>query len=185
MLHRRTLAAGALLLALPLSSCGFDNATEQPYQASTGADHRQGTVDVLNAVVVSGEAGSGTFIATFANTDIEVDDQVTALSGSTADGSSLEVGNFAPIQVPADGLVSLADDVAAAPTVTGAFTSGEWVEVKITFAEDEAAEFRIPVVPNSGIFAGLDSTSEVQTETQPAEGPSESPHSHSESTDSH
>jgi hypothetical protein len=49
------LAAGALLLAVPLSSCGFDKATEREYTPAAGANNRDASVDVLGAAIVSAE----------------------------------------------------------------------------------------------------------------------------------
>ena len=69
------LAAGSLLLAAQLSACGFSNATDEIYQASAGVDYRKGPLDVLSAVVVSGQEGSGTFIATFSNNSVEERDK--------------------------------------------------------------------------------------------------------------
>ena len=57
------IAAAVLALAAPLSSCGFDYATERDYTPGSGANNREGVVDVLSAVVVSGAEGSGTFVA--------------------------------------------------------------------------------------------------------------------------
>ena len=60
------LTAAALALAAPaLTSCGFDYATDRIYTPATGVNNRDGDVDVLGAVVVSSQADSGTFIATF------------------------------------------------------------------------------------------------------------------------
>ena len=62
-------AAGALALATALSSCGFDYATDRVYTPGAGPNDRDGQVDVLGAVVVSGQDGSGTLVASFANND--------------------------------------------------------------------------------------------------------------------
>src|SRR4051794_24376605 len=108
MLPRRTLAAGILLLALPLSACGFDYATDQIYNASAGTNHRSGQVDVLSAVIVSEAEGSGTFIASFANNNAKEADTVTAIA-SGPDGPALTVEGFKPIKIAAGQLVNLAN----------------------------------------------------------------------------
>ena len=90
------LAAGALLLAAPLSSCGFDNATERVYTPAAGANNRDATVDVLGAVIVSAEEGSGTFVATFVNND-QVEDGV--VEGITPDDEAIQI-DFSPVTVP-------------------------------------------------------------------------------------
>src|SRR6478609_7881275 len=69
-LSRRKLATaiGALVLAVPaLSACGFNYATEREYTPGNGTNYQHGVVDVLNAVIVAGEDGSGTFIASLSN----------------------------------------------------------------------------------------------------------------------
>jgi hypothetical protein len=39
-------AAAVLALAVPLSSCGFDYATDRDYTPGSGANNRDGVVDV-------------------------------------------------------------------------------------------------------------------------------------------
>jgi len=56
----RGLVAVAVLLAVPaLSSCGvnFSAQTDQVYTPAEGALNRDGDVDVLNALIVSDQAG--------------------------------------------------------------------------------------------------------------------------------
>ena len=67
---RRTLAtasAGLVLIAV-LAACGFNYPTDKINQITAGTNYRDGTVDVLNAAIVSKSDGRGTFIATFVNT---------------------------------------------------------------------------------------------------------------------
>ena len=69
---RRSLAVAALVLTAPvLSSCGvgFGAQTDQVYNPAAGVDVHSGSVDVLNALIVSGTDGSGTVIATLVNND--------------------------------------------------------------------------------------------------------------------
>ena len=67
---RRRLAAVALVLLVPLlGACGFGYQTDQVYQPSVGVNDRDGTVDVLGAVVVSSADGQGTFVASLVNKD--------------------------------------------------------------------------------------------------------------------
>ena len=48
MQHRLLLSAATVVaLAAPLSSCGFDYATDRVYQPGSGANNRDGAVDVL------------------------------------------------------------------------------------------------------------------------------------------
>ena len=64
--QRRT-AFVAVLLAPALAACGFSAQTDQIYQAAQGIDDRTTEVRILNALVVAGEDGSGTFAGSFVN----------------------------------------------------------------------------------------------------------------------
>ena len=79
----------AAVLALGLSSCGrgFDSPTDQVYNPPIGVNEQSGTVDVLNAVIVTDgtTAGSGTLVATLVNNDQETDDSLTNISGAGSD----------------------------------------------------------------------------------------------------
>lgn len=181
------LAAGSLLLAAQLSACGFSNATEEIYQASAGVDYRKGPLDVLSAVVVSEQEGSGTFIATFANNSDEDDTTVEGISAGTQDatgeateGSTVEISGFTPVKVPAAGFVNLANDPGI--VVQGEFSAGQYVGLKITFDNAEAIEMSVPVVAAKNQYEGLDvSGAAVETPpvtptesvSEPVESPSE------------
>ena len=80
---RRNLALtiAALLFAVPsLASCGFNYATDREYSPAAGSNNQDGVVDVLNAVIVSQEDGSGTFITSLSNGD-PADDDLLHLAG--------------------------------------------------------------------------------------------------------
>ena len=53
-----------------------------------GVNNEDANVDVLGAVIVSGEDDSGTFIASFSNNDVDEEATVESLSG--AEGTTLE-----------------------------------------------------------------------------------------------
>lgn len=150
---RRTLAtAGTALLIATLSACGFDAATDRPYTPAAGTNDQDAGVDVLNAVIVAAEDGSGTFIASLANNDDEQDTALDELSG--VDATQIEAGEFTPIEVPANGFVNLADEEGV--PVTGDFSQGDFVEVALSFEHGETVTMHVPVVTNCGEFAGLD-----------------------------
>ena len=82
---RRSIAAAAVALAVPaLSSCGsnFNAPTDQVYTPGIGVNNRDGSVDVLHALIVSGEDGSGTIIAGLVNNDQRNDDALTEVAGA-------------------------------------------------------------------------------------------------------
>ncbi|MGI8645185.1 MAG: hypothetical protein ACR2JD_02530 [Nocardioides sp.] len=140
------------LCAPVLAGCGFNLSTERPYTPAVGANDVDGTVDVLNAVVVSSTPGSGTFIASLSNNDYSEPATFASLAAGTA--SELTVDEFEPVQIPRGGLVNLAE--AGGVTVTGDFEAGGFVSLTVTFGSGERASLQVPVVANAGDFSGLD-----------------------------
>jgi len=148
-------AAAVIALAAPLTSCGFDYATERDYTPAGGANNREGAVDLLSAVVVSGAEGSGTFVASLANNDTE-EQSLTAISGG--DGTTVEASGFEPVTVPADGLVNLAEP-AADIVLTGDFTAGDFIPLSFDFGNGERVSFNVPVVADdTGYWEGMDAS---------------------------
>lgn len=155
---RRTLALATCVLAVcapVLTSCGFDYATDRIYTPATGVNNREGSVDVLGAVIVSAEEGSGTFIASFANNSTEEAATVEALEGT--DPGQLTADDFTPVEVPPGGLVNLADEDGI--QVTGEVAAGEFLAVSIQFGSGERVQLDVPVVTNCGYYEGLDGPS--------------------------
>ncbi|WP_439938257.1 hypothetical protein ACS3YM_01385 [Nocardia sp. N13] len=149
-------AAAVLALAAPLSSCGFDYATERDYTPASGANNREGDVDVLSAVVVSAAEGSGTFVASFSNNDAEEEQTFSGVSGD--EGTSIEAAAFDPIEIPAGGLVNLADP-AADIVLTGDFKAGDVVPLAIDFGNGERIMLNVPVVSDdTGYWEGMDAS---------------------------
>jgi hypothetical protein len=166
-------AAGALLLAASaLSSCGFNYATDRPYTPGAGTNDQGGMVDVLSAVVVSAEAGSGTLITTFSNNDDEEPATVTAIAGA-GDDTALTIGDFEPIEIAPGGYVNLASDdspTADAPVaIEGEFTPGEFVTLEFTFGDGTSSRLEVPTVTDCGVYVGLDATAETGTSPEDCE----------------
>ena len=166
------LAAGSLMLAAQLSACGFNNATDEIYQSSAGVDYRKGPLDVLSAVVVSAQEGSGTFIATFSNNSDEDPTTVEGIAAGTesTEDSPVEISGFTPVEVPTGGFVNLADDLGI--VVQGEFSAGQFVGLQITFDNAEAIEMSVPVVAAVNQYEGLD-VSGTAVEPDPTDPPSE------------
>src|SRR3954452_12517091 len=144
---RRRLAAVALVLLVPaLGACGFGYQTDQVYQPGVGVNNRDGTVDVLGAVVVSSLNGEGTFVASLVNKDLEKEASLVSMTG---DG--LEISLTAPVKIPADTLVNLADT--GSISVTGQTVKpGTFVRLKLTFDSGQTTEINTPVVPYTGQY---------------------------------
>lgn len=135
-----------VLLVPTLGACGFGYQTDQVYQPGIGVNNRDGTVDILGAVVVSSLNGEGTMVASLVNENESKDD---ALVNVTGDG--LEVSLSAPVKLPAGELVNLADT--GAVSVTGdTIQPGKFARLKLTFESGQTTELNAPVVPYSGEF---------------------------------
>lgn len=144
---RRSLAAAVLVLAAPvLSSCGgnFNQQTNQIYNPAEGVDDRSGQVDVLNALVVSTEKGSGTVIATFVNNDQDREDSLKSIAGAGSD-ADLEITPGGPTAIAAGGLLNLAER--GQNFVVGErVQAGYFVELTFTFDHGTAITVNAPVV---------------------------------------
>lgn len=153
---RRRLALAVLPLAVTaLSSCSvsFDAQTDQVYNPSTGVDDRSGQVDVLNALVVSGEPGSGAVIATLVNNDEEQADSLEGVAGSGPD-ASVKVTPGGATDIANGGLLNLATDGQIA--VRGEqVEAGAMVTLTFTFARAEAITVDAPVVTDTAEYADV------------------------------
>jgi hypothetical protein len=147
--HRfRFLAATVVLLAPALVGCStnFKAQTDQVYIPGRGVNDRTSTVNVLNALVVSGEAGSGRVVATL----VGVTDEADELLGVTVDGTEAEITGEA--EIGALGRNNLLDDAEVTAEAEG-IAAGDFVEVRFTFAEAEPVTLDVPVVPPVSEFA--------------------------------
>ncbi|MFC7493289.1 MULTISPECIES: hypothetical protein [unclassified Nocardioides] len=151
-------AAGALVLAATaLTSCGFNYATDRVYTPGAGTNDRDTDVDVLSAVVVSAEDGSGTLVATFSN---NLEDE--AVTVDSIEGEGLTFGDFSPIEVEPGGYVNLAEEETPI-TVEGDFEQGDFLSMSFTFGDGSTATMDVPSVSDCFEYAGLDSTAETGT----------------------
>jgi copper(I)-binding protein len=151
---RRTLALGAvgLMASGILGACGFSYATDRINSITAAANYRDGTVDVLNAAIVSKVPDSGTFVAGFANNDQTRTITLTDISG---DVTTVADVTTSPIPIDANKYVNLATKGAGVP-VNGTFTAGQYVSLTLTFDDGESATLNVPVFEDSGQWAGLD-----------------------------
>jgi hypothetical protein len=154
--QRLRLTAVAVALTVPgLTSCGsnFNPPTDQVYNPGVGVNDRSGNVDVLHALIVSGEDGSGTVVAGLVNNDKENPDTLTGVSGAGDDGS---IGVDAPpaTEVPANGFLQLADEGEIAVTGTQ-IQPGGFIELTFNFERAESVTLEVPVVANTEEFADV------------------------------
>jgi uncharacterized membrane protein len=145
---RRRAAIAALLLAPALTACGFSAQTDQVYQAALGPNYRGDSVDVLNAVIVSGTDGSGTFAGTLVNTD---DTNADTLESVTGDGVT---ASRRTIDIPAAGNALLAKT--GELTLQGSdITPGNWIDLTFAFSSGQTTTMKVPVVERTGDYADV------------------------------
>ena len=167
--------AAALLFTVPALSACNAAATEAIYTPSQGVNDRAGEVDVLHALVVSDGKDGGRLIAGLVNnngTDADALSDVTVAEGD----AQVELGE-GETEIPAGGLLQLADDDAAQITVSGV-TLGGYVRVTFTFDNAEPATLNVPVVPAGDDYADVEVSGQVTpTETAAVD---QDPHSEGE-----
>ena len=169
-----TIAAAALVLSTPaLSACGFNAATDRVYTPGAGANHREASVDVLNAVIVAAEDGSGQLVATMSNNSATEPALLSAAQGSGQPTAQVETGS---LEVPPRAAVNLAED--GGLPATGDFELGDFVPMTFRFSTaegTESIEIKVPVVPDGAEFAGLSGAEPSATsESEPSEDESHS-----------
>jgi hypothetical protein len=176
---RRSLALGAAGLAATatLSACGFDYPTDRINNITSGVDYRNGTVDILNAVVVAKQANSGTFVATFVNSSPS---KTISLQSASGDNTTISTVDSKPFTMAPNTLRNLA--AKKGMPVSGTFTLGQFVNISFQFDNGETADLSVPVVTDDGQWAGLDrSTPSASASSTPSE-PSSSPPTPSDAT---
>ena len=161
------LVAGALVLALPLlGACGFDKATDRVYTPAAGTNNRDGDVDVLSAVIVAAQPGSGTFLASLSNNKADQDFQLTKVAGSGT-WSDLKISpSDLSVDIVARGFVNLVDEDPI--TVTGDLTPGQVAELTLTFDSGDAVTMDVPVVYACNAYDGLDLSQQDPTQSATA-----------------
>ena len=156
----RLLAVGALALSAPaLAACSTDMPTDKVYNQAVGTNERHASsIDVLNAMVVSTEAGSGTFITTLVNNDDKAtvgENPRDTLTGLTIDGVEVDVPKGLTIEA-GESLVLSNRGEGGIKVEHESITSGGYVEVTLTFQDAESVILEVPVIPNTGYHEGED-----------------------------
>ena len=162
MPHRRTLAlaVGALLLATPaLSSCGFNLSTDRINTTQHGATNRDKSVDVLAAVIISEQDGSGTLSARLVNNS----EESTELSTIDGGEGTLTVSAIEPTEIAAGGAVA-AGDVGEGIRIEGDFQPGNFVPLTMTFTNGDQVALDVPVVRACGEYAEITQAPALETE---------------------
>ena len=153
-------AAAVIALAAPLTSCGFDYATErdlhprrrrqQPRgrgrRALRGRGLRRRGVRHLRGVAVQQRRRRG------------AEPHRHLRRRRRRDGATVEAAEFEPVTVPAAGLVNLAEPPADI-VLTGDFTAGDFVPLSVDFGNGERISLNVPVVADdTGYWEGMDAS---------------------------
>ena len=144
---RRSIAAALVVVTVPLlSSCAgnFNAQTDQPYNPAAGTDDRSGSVDVLNALIVSGTDGSGTVVASLVNNDQTHADRLTNVAGAGRD-AGLSVTPGGSTTIAAGGMLNLATQSHITARGTRV-VPGNFVEITFSFDRGAAITLGVPVV---------------------------------------
>lgn len=134
-------AAGVVAAVGLTASCGFAPQTGLVNNIAQGAEERSGTVDVLNAVVIAGEADLGVFSASLVNPRGE---DLSTFVGMVPTEEVQELEEYGSTDVPAGDLVDLSDT--GGVPVQGDFRAGQYVTVTLEFAEEGDVTMNVPVV---------------------------------------
>ena len=166
---RRSLALGAAGLAATaaLTACGFSYPSDRVNNPVSGVDYRDGTVEILNAVVVAQQADSGTFVATFVNNSPTKTIGLQSASGDNTAISSVDAPSFS---LRPNGLLNLAEKKGI--PVSGTFALGQFVPISFTFDDGETADLQVPVVADAGQWAGLYTTPSPTASSSASSSPS-------------
>jgi hypothetical protein len=150
---RRSLGLGAAGLAATtaLTACGFNYPTDRINNPVSGVDYRDGTVDILNAVVVARQANSGTFVATFVNNSPT---KTIGLQSANGDNTAISSVDAPSLSLRPNTLLNLAAKKKGIP-VSGTFALGQFVPISFTFDDGQTADLQVPVVADDGQWAGL------------------------------
>ncbi len=162
--RRRAVAAALLIVPVSvpaLTSCGvsFGAQTDQIYTPADGVNDRSGSVDVLNALIVSDTPGTGRLIAGLVNNDVDNEDALTGVRGAGDDSGivySLVSGDTA---IPAGGALQLADPTAAMVAASGdpeKLTAGDFVRLVFSFRNGEEVELDVPVLAPGTTYSDVE-----------------------------
>jgi hypothetical protein len=177
-LRRALTTAAATLLTLPLAACTFAG-TDYVYTPAQGVNDRDGTIDVLNALVVSSEEGQGRLVVGLANNDQQQGDQLTGVSGADEDSDVQVQLQGGDTEIEPGGFLQTANSGAANITVTGDVVKpGAFVRLTMQFAQAEPVTVHVPVVEPGTDFAGVTAATESPSESpsaSPSQSPSQSP----------
>lgn len=152
---RRALVCAVALVGL--AACGFDDQTNQQYQAAVGANHR-GAIDVLDAMFVLNKDGSATLSATVINhTSFRLD--YNSLTAQDHSGVDLLIHSFGRAKLPQEHSVRLGRAAGVEARLGPGVEAGRYVNATLDFTysagdlfEDKDVTMLVPVVARTATY---------------------------------
>jgi hypothetical protein len=138
------IVAGALLPSALLAGCGMEYQTDRINTIGSGTNDREGSVDILGAVVIAGQDDLGVFAATLVNNDLSEPAALDGVQQTEQVGPLDSDSTASAVEVPAGGRTSLFNEDAIA--VTGDFIAGDFVDVTLQFDTGQVSTVEVPVV---------------------------------------
>jgi len=146
---KRALASIAVIvIAVALSGCANEGATQEFYTPADGANGQAGDIAIRNVVVVSEEGGPASLIATFV-TNGERNDSLRGVKFGDVEATLLPDG---ALPLPGGTPVSVGTGELRAETARLDAEPGEFTTVELTFADAPRATVEALVQAPVGIY---------------------------------
>jgi len=155
---RRSLAGCTAALATALvagCSASFDAQTNQIYQSGIGSNNRDGDVYVLDALVVTDGTGLGTISAALVNEVLRADALVAVTADSPTGNRVRGMILSQEVRLPSQQLVQLSNTGDVILSAVKPLNVGGSITVTFTFRNAAAVTLDLPIVMNTGDFAGV------------------------------
>lgn len=150
--RRIALLTSALVITAPaLTACGFNMATDRENSTVAGANNRDGSVDVLNAVLVTAENGSARLVATYSNNNVEEAASVTDVQATDGD---VTVKGFSPVEMKAYGNAVPKHSDPETLVKGDSVKRGGYVRLTFSFGDGTSSEVNVPVMAAWEEYAG-------------------------------
>jgi hypothetical protein len=140
---------------LSLGACGFDEQTNQQYQAAVGANHR-GPIDVLNTMLVANDDKTATLSASFVNHSTS-EQSLSAVTMTTLAGADLPVRStksLVPLPKDSAATVGRVTDAGSFRVTSGAI-AGRYVKVTLSFTGSPAITIEAPIVGRTPVYDSI------------------------------
>lgn len=149
--RRLALTTAALGAALGLSACGtgLSAQTNAVYQASVGADQRQGDFESYNTIIVANGDDSWSLTAALLNTTDDAGQLVSYTVAPLGGGQSISAKPDKPVSIKAGALTTIGYE-GEAIFDSSDLVNGEYAVVSLNFSNGSTTEIETPILPRTG-----------------------------------